>query len=99
MALISARAWLQLNPSEHHTARPPLPRSQAVYNHRREFVRILRRPGRRDDGSAEEFMFKKKSDRQLEAPAKPVDLVTIMERHGNRRPIFALASWTAERPK
>jgi hypothetical protein len=42
-------------------------------------------------------MFKKKSDRQLEAPAKPVDLVTIMERQGNRQPIFALASWTAER--
>jgi hypothetical protein len=36
----------------HHIARPPLPRSQAVYNHQREVVRILRRPGRRDNGSA-----------------------------------------------
>ncbi len=42
-------------------------------------------------------MFKKQSDRQPEAPAQPSDLVTMMERPGNRRPIFALASWTAER--
>ncbi len=37
-------------------------------------------------------MFKKQSDRQLEAPAQPLDLVGMMERPGNRRPIFALAS-------
>lgn len=30
-------------------------------------------------------------------PAQPADLVTMMERPRNRRPIFALASWTAER--
>ncbi len=42
-------------------------------------------------------MFKKQSDRQPEAPVQPVDLVAMMERSGNRRPIFALASWTAER--
>ena len=42
-------------------------------------------------------MFKKQSDRQPEASARPSDLVTLMERPSNRRPIFALASWTAER--
>jgi hypothetical protein len=30
-------------------------------------------------------------------PAQAADLVTMMERPRNRRPIFALASWTAER--
>ena len=42
-------------------------------------------------------MFKKQSDRQPEAPTQSSDLVTMMERPSNQRPIFALASWTAER--
>ncbi len=34
---------------------------------------------------------------QAETPAQPADLVTMMERPRNRRTVFALASWTAER--
>ncbi len=34
---------------------------------------------------------------QAETPAQPADLVTMMERPLNRRTVFALASWTAER--
>jgi len=42
-------------------------------------------------------MDKQEAGREVEAPAPPADLVTMMERPRNRRTTFALASWTAER--
>jgi hypothetical protein len=34
---------------------------------------------------------------EAETPVQSADLVTMMERPRNQRPVFALASWTAER--
>jgi hypothetical protein len=46
----------------------------------------------------EEFMDNEQAPgHQAETPAQPADLVTMMERPRNRRTVFALASWTAER--
>ena len=73
-------------------------RRLAVYNPPRELVRIFRRFDRRSAGCVEEFMDNEQEPcRQAETPTQPADLVTMMERPRNRRPVFALASWTAER--
>jgi len=42
-------------------------------------------------------MDKQKTRQDAESPAPRADLVTMMERQRNRREVFALASWTAER--
>ena len=64
----------------------------------KELVRIFRRFDHRNAGRVEEFMDNgQEPGRQAETPAQPADLVTMMERPRNRRTVFALASWTAER--
>jgi len=67
-----------------------------VYNNYGELVRILRRFDDRNAGRVEEFMNKQETGCEAGTPPQ-ADLVTRMERPRNRPPVFALASWTAER--